>query len=184
MKTVKLSIKKKILCIICIAMVIGGVSGCASPAKSTGMIASDVKIQKQHPHSVKIVVEGGNSTDPLGFCPVSNEAFAEAVANSITGLKLFSEITNDSGVDYLLNIQVFSIEQQPIGFNMTTHVEVGWSLIDVVTGKRVMRKTINSSYTATVGKAFAGVTRIRLATEGAVRKNIEDGIREMAKLDL
>lgn len=180
----KLSIRNVLLSIICVVMVVGGVSGCASPAKSTGMTVRDVKIQKQHPYSVKIVVEGGSSTDPLGFTPVSNEAFAEAVANSIIRLKLFSEVRNDGGGDYLLSIQIFSIEQQPIGFNMTTYVEVGWNLVDVVTGKRVMRKVINSSYTATVGEAFAGVKRIRLATEGAVRKNIEEGIQEIAKLDL
>lgn len=181
----KLSIRNVLLSIICVVMVVGGVSGCAaSPAKSTGMTVRNAKIQKQHPYSVKIVVEGGSSTDPLGFTPVSNEAFAEAVANSIIGLKLFSEVRNDGGGDYLLSIQIFSIEQQPIGFNLTTYVEVGWSLVDVVTGKRVMRKIINSSYTATAGEAFAGVKRIRLATEGAVRKNIEEGIQEIAKLDL
>ena len=180
----KLSIRNVVLCIICVVMVVGGVSGCASPAKSTAMIVRDAKIQKQHPYSVKIVVEGGSSTDPLGFCPVSDEAFAEAVANSIIGLKLFSEVRNNDGEDYLLSIQIFSIEQQPIGFNLTTHVVVGWSLVDVVTGKRVMRKTINSSYTATFGEAFAGAKRIRLATEGSVRKNIEEGVQEIAKLDL
>ena len=180
----KLSIRNVLLSIICVVMIIGGVSGCASPAKSTGMTVRDVKIQKQHPYSVKIVVDGGSSTDPLGFSPVSNEAFAEAVANSIIGLKLFSEVRNDGGGDYLLGIQIFSIEQQPIGFNLTTYVEVGWSLVDVVTGKQAMRKTINSSYTATFGKAFAGAKRGRLATEGAVRKNIEEGIQEIAKLDL
>lgn len=180
----KFSIRNILLSIICVVMVVGGVSGCVSPAKSTGMTVRDAKIQKQHPYSVKIVVEGGSSTDSLGFTPVSNEAFAKAVANSIIGLKLFSEVRNDGNVDYLLSIQIFSIEQQPIGFNLTTHVEVGWSLVDVVTGKRVMRKIINSSYTATVGEAFAGVKRMRLATEGAAKKNIEEGIQEIAKLDL
>lgn len=179
-----LSIRNVLLSIICVVMVVGGVSGCASPAKSTGMTVRGAKIQKQHPYSVKIVVEGGSSTDPLGFSPVSNEAFAEAVGNSIIGLKLFSEVRNDGVGDYLLRIQIFSIEQQPIGFNLTTYVEVGWNLVDVVTDKRVMRKIINSSYTATVGEAFAAVKRTRLATEGAVRKNIEKGIQEIAELDL
>jgi hypothetical protein len=176
--------RKALLTVICVVIVVGGTSGCASPAKSTGMTVNDAQIQKHHARSVKISVEGGSSSDPLGFPPVSNEAFAEAVANSIVGSKLFSEVKKGDGGDYLLNIHIFSIEQQPIGFNMTTHMEVGWDLVNAVTGKQVMHKTISSSYTATVGKAFAAVTRVRLATEGAAGKNIKEGIQEISKLDL
>ena len=180
----KSSYRKALVTVICVVMIIGGVSGCASPAKSTGMIVNDAQIQKQHSHSVKISVEGGSASDPVGFSAVSNEAFGEAVANSIVESKLFSEVKKGDGGDYLLNINIFSIEQQPIGFNMTTHMEVGWNLVDAVTGKQVMRKAINSSYTATFGKAFAAVTRIRLATEGSAKKNIKEGIQEISKLNL
>ena len=180
----KSSYRNALVTVICVVMIIGGVSGCASPTKSTGMIVNDAQIQKQHPHSVKISVEGGSATDPVGFPAVPNEAFAEAVANSIAESKLFSEIIEGDGGDYLLKINIFSIEHQPIGFNLTSHMEVGWNLDNAVTGKQVMRKAIRSSNTATAGEAFAAVTRMRLATEGAARKNIREGIQEISKLDL
>ena len=180
----KSSYRNVLLTVICVIMVAGGMSGCASPAKSTGMTVNDALIQKQHPHSVRISIEGGNSADPLGLPTVSNEAFAEAVANSIIESKLFSEVKKGDGGDYLLNIHLFSIEQPVMGFNMTSRMEVGWTLVNVVTGKQVMRKTISSSHTATTGDAFAGVKRIRLATEGAARQNIRLGIQEISKLDL
>ena len=180
----KYSYRNALLIVICVVVVVGGTSGCASPAKSTGMTVNDAQIQKQHPYSVKVSVGGGKSSDPVGFSAVSNEAFTEAIANSIVGSKLFSEVKKSDGGDYLLNVHIFSIEQQPIGFNMTSRMEVGWNLVDAATGKQVMRKTISSSYTATVGEAFAAVTRIRLATQGAARKNIKEGIQEISKLDL
>ena len=62
-------------------------------------------------------------------------------------------------------------------------MEVGWTLVNAATGKQVMRKTINSSYTATVGDALVAITRLRLSTEGAVRKNIKEGIEEISGLD-
>ena len=48
----------------------------------------------------------------------------------------------------------------------------------------VMKKTIKSSSTATFGDAAAAVTRIRLAVEGAAKKNIELGLQEISSLSL
>ena len=180
----KLSYRNSLATFICAVMIAGGASGCASPAKSTGMTVNDAQIQKQHPHSVKVLVGGGSVANPVGFSVVSNEAFAEAVTNSILETKLFSEVNKNDGSDYLLNINIFSIEQQPIGFNLTSRMEVGWNLVNTATGKQVMRKAINSSYTATMGEALVGVTRMRFATEGAAKKNIKEGLQEISKLDL
>ena len=47
-----------------------------------------------------------------------------------------------------------------------------------------MRESIKSSHTATMGDAFIGVTRLRLAVEGAVRENIRQGILEISKLNI
>lgn len=43
---------------------------------------------------------------------------------------------------------------------------------------------ITSSFTGTMSDAFAGVTRLRLATEGAARNNIRDAIAQMSVLTL
>ncbi len=47
-----------------------------------------------------------------------------------------------------------------------------------------MRESIKSSYAATTGDAFAAVTRIRLAVEGAAKNNIRDGLQKIAELPL
>lgn len=180
----KTSYRNALLTCICVVIVVGGASGCASPAQSASMTVNNAQIQKRHLYSVRITVEGGKTSDPVGFSAVSNEAVGEAVANSIVKSKLFLEVKKGDGGDYLLNIYLFSIEQQPIGFNMTSRMEVGWTLVDAATGRQVMRKTIKTAYTASVGESFAAVTRIRVATEGAARENIKQGIEEISKLDL
>ena len=46
-----------------------------------------------------------------------------------------------------------------------------------------MRKAILSSYTANMSDSFAGVTRLRLAVEGAARENIASGLKEISNLN-
>jgi len=63
-------------------------------------------------------------------------------------------------------------------------MEAAWSLSEQKTKKVVMRDSIESSHTATMGQAFVGVTRLRLAVEGAVRENIRQGLMGISRLQL
>jgi hypothetical protein len=179
----KSSYRNVLMTAVCV-VITGWVSGCANPAKPKAMTVYDAMVQKVHKHSVRITVTGGKAPESTGLATVSNEAFAEAVANSIVESKLFSEIKKGDGGDYLLNVDIFSIEQQPIGFNLTSRMEAGWTLVEAATGKQVMRKVIKTTRTATVGEAFAAVARTRVATEGAAKNNIREAIEEISKLDL
>jgi hypothetical protein len=71
-----------------------------------------------------------------------------------------------------------------MGFNMTVTLETNWTLSRKSDGKVVWQKAIPSTFTAKAGEAFAGVTRLRLANEGAARTNIEQAIKEISALDL
>ncbi len=65
-------------------IVAGLLSGCSSPAKSAGMTPASLGIEKTHPYSVKIEVGGGRGTNALTDpSQISNEAFAQAIANAI-----------------------------------------------------------------------------------------------------
>jgi len=179
------AIKKISLGIAGIFMVMSGGFGCAAgPAKPAGMTLDPVQGVKRYPYSVSIKASGGSNDNDLGLAYITNEALAKAVKDSIMNSKLFAKIVEKDNADYLLSIEIFGLEQQPMGFSMTSRIEVGWNLVKEDTGNRVMRKMITSSYTAPAGAAFSGVARIRMATEGAARKNIEMGIEAMAALNL
>jgi hypothetical protein len=71
-----------------------------------------------------------------------------------------------------------------MGFSMTVKMEVSYTLVDTTSGKAVWSKNIASEHTAKASEAFAGVTRLRLANEGAARDNIEQALTEMSALQL
>ena len=166
-------------------IVVGLISGCASPAKSGAMTPTGLALEKTHPYSVRIEVRGGRSTNAAMDAPqISNEAFAQAIADAILQNRLFSEIAQSPSGKYLLRVEILSLEQPVFGFNMTVRLETAWELLNTETGKPVLRESIVSSYTAKAGDSFVGVTRCRLATEGAARENIEQGILKISRLTL
>jgi hypothetical protein len=59
-----------------------------------------------------------------------------------------------------------------------------WRLVRVSDNQEVFSDAVRKEFTATVGDAFVGVTRLRLASEGAARENIKEGIRLISELKL
>ena len=76
------------------------------------------------------------------------------------------------------------MDQPSFGLTFTVKMEAGWQLKRVSDGSMVWQESIKSENTATTGDAFAAVTRLRLATEGAARKNIEQGLSRISALKL
>ena len=70
------------------------------------------------------------------------------------------------------------------GLSFKIDMEMAWSLVNTKTGEAVMRESILSSHTATVGDAFAAVTRIRIAIEEAAEENIRLGLQKISTLPL
>ncbi len=61
---------------------------------------------------------------------------------------------------------------------------MGWTLTRTSTGEKVWQESIKSEHTTTTAEAFAGTTRLRMATEGAVRNNIGLGLTKLSNLPL
>jgi hypothetical protein len=70
------------------------------------------------------------------------------------------------------------------GMAMTVKLEAGYTLKRMGDSKVVWQEAIRSEHTSTPGEAFAGVTRVRLATEGAVKNNIAEALSKIAALAL
>ena len=66
--------------------------------------------------------------------------------------------------------------------SFTIKIEAAWSLSDPITKKVLMRESIKSQHTATMGESFVGVTRLRLAIEGAAQKNIWLGLMAISNI--
>jgi len=159
-------------------------SGCATPATSKSMVVSTFSLQKVFPYSVSVNVLGGKETSAMDKSQISNETFMQAIADSLYKSGLFSKIIHGKNADYLLNVMIFNLAQPSFGFSFTVKMEAVWSLAHADSKKVLMRESVRSSFTATTGDAFAGVTRLRIATEGAAQENIRLGIKKLSQLNL
>ena len=159
-------------------------SGCSTPATSKSMVVSTFSLQKVFPYSVSVNVLGGKETSAMDKSQISNETFMQAIADSLYKSGLFSKIIHGKNADYLLNVMIFNLAQPSFGFSFTVKMEAVWSLAHADSKKVLMRESVRSSFTATTGDAFAGVTRLRIATEGAAQENIRLGIKKLSQLHL
>jgi hypothetical protein len=107
-----------------------------------------------------------------------------AIEDAVVQNKLFKSIVQGAGGDYALSVRVTSLAKPIFGTTFTVEMETGWSLSRTADQSVVMRKSVKSSGTATMGDAFAAVTRLRLAVEAAARDNISQGLAAIAGLDL
>jgi hypothetical protein len=159
------------------------IGGCASGSKPDAMVAQVVAPVHRIDGDVSIAVSGGKETSKMGASQISNDAFAQALRESIEKAGLFSSVAAD-GARYRLTGFIGKVDQPMFGFSFTVKMEVSYALKDTKSGSTVWTKDINSEYTATPGQAFAGVERLRLANEGAARENIRQALTEMAGLTL
>jgi hypothetical protein len=176
------SMSKKILVVGLLAS-IASISGCATGSKPDAMVVQVVGPVHKSDGDVSVAVSGGKETSKAGASQISNDAFGQALRDSIDKAGLFNKVSTDSA-RYRLTSFIGKVDQPMFGLSFTVKMEVSYTLKDTQSGNTVWTKDVNSEYTAKVGDAFAGVERLRLANEGAARENIRQAITDMAGLSL
>jgi hypothetical protein len=159
-------------------------SGCATPVTQDTLVPQAQLAAVQHPQSVSVTATGGEETSAAGKPQVSTAVLQQAVAAAINQSKVFARTVEGKTGDYALNVSLFSVSQPSFGFSFTVGVEMGWTLTRVDTGAVVWQEAIKSQHTTGTNEAFVGVTRLKIATEGAVRDNIALGISKLSALKL
>ena len=126
----------------------------------------------------------GSETGAMDSFNIGNRDFSKAIEESIIGNGLFKQVIHDNGSDYVLNVTIVNFSKPGFGASFSVSMDTAWSLSDPITKKVVMRESIKSQHTATMGESFVGVTRLRLAVEGAAYENIRQGLMAISKLQL
>ena len=176
---------QKLMLVLCAL----AVTGCATPARMEQMqIFSSVDpayrpVLLVAPHLKNQVfvhdVTGGEETNPMLSSQVSNEALMEALEASLRSVGLLGGRTTS---DYRLVAHLEELDQPWIGTDMTVIATVNYSLEHRKTGRVVLARTVRTSFTAAFSDASNAGDRVRLANEGAVRKNISAIIKELIEL--
>lgn len=159
-------------------------AGCSTPASREGMVPQHAASGRHFAHSINVQASGGNDTGALDSSNISDGELKAAIEEAIVRQKLFAGVIQGNGGDYTLNVRVISLTKPLFGTTFTVELEMAWSLVRNADRHAVLRKSIKSSGSATMGDAFAALTRLRLAVEAAARANIESGLREISTLNL
>lgn len=158
--------------------------GCASPANRAAMTPTDLVISKHFPYSLSVSTGGGSETGAMDSSNIADADLKAAIEDAVRNSKLFTAIVEGNGGDYELSVRVTNLSKPMFGGTFTVQMETAWSLTRVADRTVVLRKAVQSSGTATMGDAFAGVTRLRMAVEAASRNNIRQGLAAIAELKL
>lgn len=149
-------------------------AGCATPAAVSNM--SVYTTQRIAPVALKNTiavadVTGGRETNPLWVSQVSSAAFRSALEDSLANAGVFERVLSAS--KYRLTADLNALEQPAFGIDMTVTSTIKYTVIDTKNGKEVYSRLVRAPFTAGFSDSPLGATRVRIATEGSVKKNIE-----------
>jgi ABC-type uncharacterized transport system auxiliary subunit len=159
-------------------------AGCATAANRDNMAGAPLQSAKKLPYSVSVDARGGSGTGAMDSSNIANADLKAALESSITKSSLFKSVVQGRNGDYELTVTINQLQKPMFGGAFTVTLETGWSLVRTRDQQVVMRKAVRSEHTATMGDSLVGATRLRLAVEGAVRKNISDGLQSIADLPI
>ena len=127
--------------------------------------------------SVVVTAEGNEKSGPV---LLPNEGFSTALVESLRKIGLFKTVETSGSSAFRLDTTIEDVAYPLQMGNVTVTLQVDWRLIRISDNQVLWHDKILSTYTATVGDAFNGMKRCRLATEGAARQNIEQGLAKLA----
>ena len=160
--------------------------GCATGAHQENMAApaaAPIVVTKKVASSVQVATSGGAGTGAMDSSNISDADLKAAIETSITRSGLFRSV-GATGTDYQLNVNIIQLTKPTFGASFTVDMEAGWTLVRASDKSVLLRKAIKSSHTATMTDSLVGVTRLRLAVEGAAKKNIDEGLKTISGLPL
>ncbi len=169
-----------------LAATLASLGACASGARPEAMLlmaatAGAAPVSAGHPgyQAMSIAqVQGGNETNPMWSSDISNPDFQKALE---TSLKAFNYIAPDGGLGkYKVTASITAVDKPFMGLDMSVTMKVRYSVANN-SGGMAFDDTIAATGTATMGEAFAGVERLRLAIEKAAKANIEAFLGRLSK---
>jgi hypothetical protein len=159
-------------------------TGCASPANRVAMTPQVDVASKNTPFSLHVQTRGGSETGAAESSNISDADLKAAIENAVTQSKVFKSIVQGADGDYELSVSVVTLSKPMFGGTFTVELETAWSLTKAADRSVLMRKSIRSSGTATMGDALVAVTRLRMAVENAARESIHQGIKAISEVDI
>lgn len=150
-----------------------GLAACASPSNpammtlpaTAGLTASSGDLGYRSVTTV--TVSGGQATNPMWTSEVSNADFKTALENSLAA----AGYMGSEGPPMTVAASLIDLKQPLAGFDMSVTSQVRYTVSQA--DRTVFDETVAATGTATMGQAFMGVERLRMANEASIRENIK-----------
>lgn len=156
-------------------------AGCAIAPTPQAMQAETVAPARvTAPGRVAVSARGG--VDIVDGISIANPDLKAAIEGTLMQAKAFEGVDTPDTARYQLAAVVTHQSRPAFGASFTVNVEIGWSLTDRTDGRVLLRKVIPSEGTVGAFAAFAGATRVRMATEAAVRANLELLLKDLGTI--
>lgn len=159
-----------------LAVSLMALAACASPSRpeamvlgaTPGLVASSGDLGYRSVTSV--VVSGGSETNPLWTAQVSNEDLKAALEGSLAA----AGYMGSDGRPMVVTANMIALSQPMVGLDMSVTSRIQYSVTS--DGRVVFNDTVAATGTATMGDAFVGTERLRLANEKSIQENIKQFI--------
>ena len=153
-----------------------GLAACATPSRPEAMIVSATPGLTAAPGDLgyrsvtSVIVSGGSETNPLWTAQVSNEDLKIALEGSLAA----AGYMGSDGRPMVVTANMIELNQPFAGLDMSVTSRIQYSVTS--DGRVVFNDAVSATGTATMGEAFAGVERLRLANEKSIQENIRQFI--------
>jgi hypothetical protein len=127
-------------------------------------------------------VGGGEKTNPLLASKVGNNELEEALRLSLSQRGFLC--TSDVAAPFRLEVFLLELQQPATGYTMIVTSAMRYKLTRRSDDQAVYDDIITASYKATMGDAFSGVHRLKLANEGSIRANIAVFLQHLHSLNI
>lgn len=165
------------LAITASAFALTGLAACATPANPAMMslpatpgltaAAGDVGYKS----ITTVSVSGGQETNPLWTAEVSNADFKAALESSLTAAGYMGA----EGRPLTVTASLIDLKQPFAGLDMSVTSQVRYTVAS--TDRTLFDETVAATGTASMGDAFMGVERLRMANEKSIKENIREFLR-------
>lgn len=154
-----------------------GLAACATPSNpaamtlpaTAGLTASAGDVGYKSVTTVN--VSGGNETNPLWTAQVSNADFKTALENSLNA----AGYMGSEGRPLVVTASLVNLKQPMAGLDMSVTSEVRYSVTR--DGTVIFNDTVSATGVGTMGEAFVGTERLRIANEKSIQENIKEFLK-------
>ncbi|MCV2370350.1 hypothetical protein [Roseateles oligotrophus] len=128
-------------------------------------------------------VTGGQPTGFMWGSKISNAALQEAIEESLRATGMLA-LRPGAGA-YQMDTQLIELEQPMLGLNTKVALTLAYTVVEKRSGTVVYQRRLRSLYATEFTEAMVDPNeRLRLATEGAVRSNVNLMLRDLIALAL